>query len=296
MRKSIFDIVSESIDMNSEIRRILAMARREDVLCVDKYSYFTLFDFIDEYCFIEWECRGHFINVDDFLEALDFGNLEKSATFDVDSLLTLIELVYNFWNLSHKQFDDNDKYYQLQYCGNYYHLKNVMDDILEQYNHIAYINEKEKCVLVIENKEDVTAVAEILPSTLSLDVIKYNHRSLNGEIELKKSILLKLSNELEPKRKELEKINKQLSQDIFFMLNNLNIRHNNRSKKDKNYKEYVAKMKKDSLEKWYDELYQMILLAFLLLDNVNRIPQVEELKTKLSEEKDNGQSQNTDSE
>ena len=55
------------------------------------------------------------------------------------------------------------------------------------------------------------------------------------------------------------------------MLNNLNIRHNNRSKKDKSkYKEYVAKMSKVRLEKWYDELYQMMLLAILLLDNADR--------------------------
>lgn len=65
------------------------------------------------------------------------------------------------------------------------------------------------------------------------------------------------------------------------MLNNLNIRHNNRSKKDKNYKEYVAKMRKERLEKWYDELYQMILLAFLLLDNVERTERVNELKTNI---------------
>ena len=70
-----------------------------------------------------------------------------------------------------------------------------------------------------------------------------------------------------PKRKELQVLNKQLSEDIFFMLNNMNLRHNNRSKKDMTkYKEYVAKMSKARLEKWYDELYQMLLLAFLLLD------------------------------
>ena len=66
------------------------------------------------------------------------------------------------------------------------------------------------------------------------------------------------------------------------MLNNLNIRHNNRSKKDKSkYKEYVANMSKTRLEKWYDELYQMMLLAFLLLDNIERKKKVSELKSKI---------------
>ena len=67
------------------------------------------------------------------------------------------------------------------------------------------------------------------------------------------------------------------------MLNNLNVRHNNKNKGDKNYKEYVAKMRKDRLEKWYDELYQMILLAFLLMDNTKRTDRVKELKVKINE-------------
>ena len=67
------------------------------------------------------------------------------------------------------------------------------------------------------------------------------------------------------------------------MLNNLDIRHNNRKKGDKNYKEYVAKMRKDRLEKWYDELYQMILLALLILDNVDRTGKVKQLKDKIAE-------------
>lgn len=287
-RKSIFDIVSESINMDNETKRLLTMAEDESTLCVNKYSYETLFKFVDDYCFGEWEYRGHFINVKDFLRGLEFDSLAIRATCEVDALLSVIELIYNFWNLSHKKFNDNQKGYELQWCGNYYHLKDVMDDILQQYNHKAYTNEDETCILVIEDKAEVTAVAEILPSALSFDVIKYNHRSMQGELNLKKSILLSLSAELEPRRKEIQVLNKQLSEDIFFMLNNLNLRHNNRSKKDKNYKEFVAKMKKDRLEKWYDELYQMILLALLLLDNVDRTAKVKELKDKIIGESNNG--------
>lgn len=282
MRKSIFEIASESVNMRNETQRIVHMARNEITLCVSTYTNYKLFDFVDNYCFNDWKYRGHFINVKDFLDALDFDDIKTRATFDVEKFMTLIELVYNFWNLSHQKFDDDKKGYLLQWCGNYYHLRDVMDDILAQYNHIAYLNDDKDCILVIENKQEVTAVAEILPSQLSLDVIKYNHRSLQGEIELKKQILISLGAELEPKRRELQAINRQLSEDIFFMLNNINVRHNNRSKKDKSkYKEYVAKMRKDRLEKWYDELYQMILLAFLLLDNVERANNVKELKNKI---------------
>lgn len=283
MRKSIFDIVAESIDMESEANRLVTMSSEERVLVIDSYTYKTLFDYVDEYCFKTWEYRSHFVDVDDFLEALGYEAIKEKATHDVDSLLTLIELIYNFWTLSYKQFNDGEKGYKLQWCGNYYHLKDVMDDVLGQYNHVAYINEEQECVLIIENKAEVTATAEIMPTpALAVDVVRYNHRTLRGEIELKKKILLEMGTELEAKRKKLHAINSTLENDIFFMLNNLNIRHNNKGKGDKNYKEYVAKMRKDRLEKWYDELYQMFLLAFLLLDNTKRVEKVKELKEKIN--------------
>lgn len=285
MRKSIFDIVAENINMESEANRLVAMSSEEYVLVVDYYDNKTLFDYIDKYCFREWAQRGHFVDVDDFLEALEFDDLKEKATYDSDAFLTLIELIYNFWELSHKQLDldDDEKGYRLRWRGNYYHLKNVMDDVLGQYNHIAYINEEQECVLVVEDKAEVTAAAEIMPTpTLSIEVVRYNHRTLKGEIELKKKILLALGAELEAKRKKLHLINATLENDIFFMLNNLNIRHDNKSKDDKNYKEYVAKMRKERLEKWYDELYQMILLAFLLMDNTKRAEKIKELKGKIN--------------
>ena len=281
MRKSIFDIASENICIEDEIKRIVTMAEDEYILYAN-YSYIKLFKFVDEYCFKQWGYRGHFINVDDYLKALNYTDLKRTAPQNVDSMLTVIELIYNFWNLSQQEFYDNKKGYDLKWRGNYYHLRDVMDDILQQYNHVAYANEDNDCILVIEDKEEVTAVAEIVPSAMAFDIIKYNHRSLQGEIELKKSILISMGAELEPKRRELQSINKQLSEDIFFMLNNINVRHNNRSKKDKSkYKEYVAKMSKARLEKWYDELYQMMLLAFLLLDNVDRTANVKDLKEKI---------------
>ena len=67
------------------------------------------------------------------------------------------------------------------------------------------------------------------------------------------------------------------------MLNNMNVRHNNCSESAQaKYKEYVAHMTQEQLEEWYDELYQMMLLAFLLLDNEERSAKVGELKANIT--------------
>lgn len=90
--------------------------------------------------------------------------------------------------------------------------------------------------------------------------------------------------ELEPKRNVLKGINQSLERNIFFMLNNLNLRHNNCAERDKNYKKAVASMTPMDLEHWYDELYQMILLANLELENSKRLHDIDSLKNTLSRE------------
>lgn len=215
MRKSIFEIASSNLNMENEAKRIIHMAKKENLLCVDSIEYMTLFDYVDDYCYLDWKNRGHFINVNGFLDSINFKDIQIYAAYDSDSLLTLIELIYNFWYLSWQELQNEERGYKLQWCGNYYHLLDVMDDILCQYNHIAHIDDEKSCVLVIEDKPEITAVVEIVPSELSFDVIRYNHKSLQGEVELKKAILLSLGAELEPKRKSLSTLNKQLSENIF---------------------------------------------------------------------------------
>jgi len=278
MRKSIFDIASASINISNEVDRIVSMSVEEKSTYYPPYNL-TLFEFVDQRCFRDWSYRGHFVNVKDFLEAVNYNEIIKSAkNGDTEAFMILIELTYNLWSLAYYDIIDKDSL--SKWNNNFFHLRDVMLDNLEKYNHKAYIDDER--ILIIEDKPEVTAVAEIIKQDLAIDIIRYNHRSMQGEIELKKKILISLGSELEPKRKELQVLNKQLSEDIFFMLNNMNLRHNNRSKKDMGkYKEYVAKMTKARLEKWYDELYQMMLLAFLLLDNVDRTENVKRLKEKI---------------
>ena len=65
----------------------------------------------------------------------------------------------------------------------------------------------------------------------------------------------------------------------------MNIRHNNVDPDLKGkYKAYVARMPNDELEKWYDETYQMCLLAFLQLENLARKVEFDELKAEIEKQ------------
>lgn len=89
---------------------------------------------------------------------------------------------------------------------------------------------------------------------------------------------------MEPKGKILLDINSTLKKDLFYIFNNLNIRHNNTDSNDKNhYKKYVSEMTPERIEEWYDETYQMCLLSFLEIEHYERKKKFDILKGKIEQ-------------
>ncbi len=279
-RNNIFEIVKNNTNLKSDIVRLQSIIFKEKCLEYGNYKDYTIADYIDDKLFYQWEQRHHCVDLNDFLNTMMFSETYKNAKeLDAKSIVIVLELYYNLWNLAQIQLLNHNN---VKWFGNFYLVETILKDCLSQINHSAYFYDEYEMVLIIEDKPEITAVAEIADDDLALEIIKYNHHTLKGDIESKKSILLKLGSELEPKRKDIKSINKELEDNIFYMLNNLNLRHNNRSKKDKNYKEYIAKMRKAKLEEWYDELYQEMLLAFLLLDDKDRQTRISELRDKIN--------------
>lgn len=283
-RKSIFDILSDQNKIDKDVDRLdtlflCSALITDNINPIYKHGY-TLKDFVEEFCFQNWKNKGLFLGLYDFLESLDFEEYYNEALEgDIEAFLTVIEVIFNCWKMAELFVEQNDNF---EFEDQFYLLHDIMEDFLSRYNHKAVYNAETEQLLVVEDKPEVTAVAEIIEPALALELIRYNHHSMRGNIAQKKSILTALGAELEPRSKELAAINSSLKDNIFFMLNNLNIRHNNCNPADKGkYKEYVAKMESSELEAWYDELYQMILLAFLELDQLERNPKIKELKTNV---------------
>lgn len=291
-RKSIFEQLSGKMNFVSEIRRIDKLLKDKSGINIKVFpENFSLFQepqlinmgiekFVDMYIFKAWKGRGTCIDCNDMLETLNLKEILKDTGNITESdILTYLEYAANILRLVNKvklkdgaSYDMTDIYYAV--------LDNVRS-CLDWLNFETKTLAKKDIVLVVEKNAAATSVAELVDEELAYSIISYNHFLLKGNVDEKRKILLKLADEIEPKRRELEKINSKLTDNIFFMLNNLNIRHNNRSVGDKNYKECVAKMSKKKLEEWYGEVYQEILLANLLLNDENRKEKIEELKRNM---------------
>ena len=139
--------------------------------------------------------------------------------------------------------------------------------------------------LTIFVEKDPAAIAvaesEFIPESLSYRLISYNHYSMKGNLAEKKATLLDLANLLEPQRTNLERIDRTFASDLFYAFNNFHIRHNNADTQSSKFKEPIGALSKEQLEFWYDEVYQMCLLAVLRLEHVGRKKTFEALKSKI---------------
>lgn len=309
-RKSIFDVISSKMDLENEAERIQMLYESE---CINFVNYvanekhyvthtitkkMTLSDFVDEYVFPKWKHRGRCISQYDLLIELGLNDLIDNGFKNVEllELLLYFEFISNMVYYSNKvEIEDIDlREYEKEETVNFRLLSENIESVLNYLNYEQKTIDEER-VIIVEKNTATTSVCGIVDDSTALSVIQYNHFLLKGDIDKKRAILKELGDKLEPERPTLKQLeNKKLEDNIFYLLNNLNIRHNNVTKDKPKYKEYVANMSDEELENWYDEIYQMILLAFLELDDFKeRRKKINALKRKIEGESDNGKNKST---
>ena len=125
-------------------------------------------------------------------------------------------------------------------------------------------------LVIVEKNAVAISVADSNPELASV-IIEYNHYLLHGDIKKKRLLLKQIADALEPKDKELKGICKGMVDDFFFLVNRMNIRHNNCDPSDKkNYTAQFAELTNEEKEKWYDTIYDQALTLFVLLDQKSR--------------------------
>ena len=215
--------------------------------------------------------RGTCLDLEDFNQQYGFNFVEQPQDFNIDYLVSFCEYVYNFVVAFQDPFffDGSGRIFYFQ------QIQKVIDAI-------GYMQSSDDgFVIFVEKNQAAISVSEIVPQEISYKVISYNHHTYKGDLESKREILVKLAYVLEPKESSLAGIDNQFKSDLFYLLNTLGLRHNNLDPEGKQYKAFVANMTKEELEHWYDETYQMCLLAFLRIEHIERKKAINELKKKV---------------
>lgn len=281
-RRTIFDVLSEEIDINQEIARLEELCSEEVIQGGEEYGYqvcsYMLEEFVDDCCLEDWKQRNRCLSCEDIRKRLNITKFDIRNRLKHEQILIYLEYLANMIWLCDKGLSRWDYYWSTKY---YEWLKENLADIIDSMNYETQIFEDEEKVILIEKNAAATAVAEIIEPELAYEVIQYNHYLMKGNIEGKRRILKILADKVEPIKAEFKrlKIHKELESDVGFLLNKMNIRHNNIE--GKNAIDYVKNLTEEEMEYWYDETYQLILLCILEYDNIQRIEKIAELKKKM---------------
>lgn len=271
-RKNIFEILKEKVNIDEEINKIKRLVAEDSIS--DSMCEYNIEYFVEEYCLHDWKQRGRYLSCEEIKRALNLSVFElRDSYYNDEEILIYLEYLCNMVWLCNQYINNHISYRtSLEYAYLCENIASIVDSLNYE---IKEFSDDEK-VLIVEKNSAATAVAEILESDVAYEVIEYNHYLMKGDIGRKQKILKVLADKVEPMRVELKKINKELESNVGYLLNKMNIRHNN--VEGKNAIEYVKNLTEEELEAWYDETYQMLLLCILEYDNIERNNKVADLK------------------
>ena len=276
-RKTFAQILKDAnVDIEREYERLYQLFNKFKIPDSSNTAM-TLYE-ICEMDFMSFPHRGTCLSLDDFNDFYGFNFEQKPSSFDVDYLVSFCEYSYNL-----------AKYQQGNGIMTFLSpTKQYIQQILKVIESIGYMHMSENGISIfVPKSQPAIVVSEMLPSDLSYKVIEYNHHSMKGDLARKQATLKLLADQLEAKRKELNNLNSSFSSDLFYLLNNMNIRHSNIDPDSTSYKKWVADMSEQELEEWYDMTYDMCLYAFMTLDQADHSKKIKELKQQLGNKKNN---------
>lgn len=276
MRKNFAQILKNGkVDYKSEYKKLYELLFEKNLQ--DENGELCSVHMVFGEFFTSFHFRGTCLSLQEFDEENGFNFPDPSR--DNPKIEDLVLLMEYFYNMLMGYMGSQNMFF---YSG--INTQFLMQHILSVCDAIGYKQVTEDGFAVFVEKNAVaTAVAEsgLIPDDLSYKLITYDHHSMRGNIREKKAIILQLAGIIEGQRKKIHQTNPSLEDDLFFAFNNFNLRHNNCDPVSKKFKPTIAAMDKKELEKWYDETYQMCLLALMEIEQADRKPMFDEIKAKI---------------
>lgn len=276
VRKSIFEILEEKYDFNKEFKKISNLFHC-NMVHINMYGY-PIEMFVNN-VFYKWKGRGSCVNCGDMRTELDIDTILKLQEPSQNDITLCLEYYSNILHVFLTKWapgaDSNCISKDIEI------LKTNIDLLIDRMNLTKQIIEDEEKVILVPKDPAAIAVAETAQKDIAFAILKYNHISLQGQLEEKRRLLQSIANEYEHLLQKPIDGFSEFFKTTNGLLNNLNIRHNN--KKGKNQKDMVKNMSSEELENNYDELYQLLLFCILIKDNTERKKLADELLRKIKE-------------
>ena len=269
-RKNIFQLVEENYDIQSEVRKIYKLYK--------EYYYFTSDD--DDYSleylmrwriFSNWRYRGTCIEIEEFFQR---ANADVPGIMSIrmpeESIINFLEIMENFVTLAYDYCetskDDSDKedneeedvYYYSEFETEFYALIKE----LERHLGLTVRHYKDR-VLVYRKNAPLEKVIEICDDEdIQWELIRYVREDLSLSEKRKTLAYLATNLYIEEDKTENEEPIRSIVKKANNILNNLHIRHNNKTGKWENQalKDITEKDAIALCDMVYNEMLTIVLL------------------------------------
>lgn len=261
-RSNLYDIITKrNFDAQREFNRIHTLFHDENYVRYNGDSLYTLVQMSFHAFPIQFRGRALSLSDFDYTHGFDFEDPDMEITND--TLITYCEYIVTLCDhLIEYAPEIIDRDNQCVFEDMYATIADCMDELgLEGIR-------KNNITIYVEKDPTVVAAAKLVDESLAYDVRSYIHNRTKGDLPKKKTILKYLADEIEPKRKVLKANNLGGLADSLFQMLQKFARHNNEDNA------YIKSLSPVELEAYYDDIYQMWLLATLELDNIERMQRV----------------------
>lgn len=261
-RKNIFQLVEENYDIESEILKINHLFSNKYYFA-DKYEDYdyTLKKLIKEFLFNEWKYRGTCIDIDEYLMRTN-AEIDERERIDEEHIVNNIEVMENFIKL---YFDNGDSLYNRFHIQYYTEFETIFCELIsaaEKRMGLTRREYKDKVILYPKNAALEKVVDLCEDEDVQWELIKYMREDLSLTEKRKSLAFLATNLYIEDDSNEQDEHIKFFIKKANNILNNLHIRHNNKTGKWEN-KALESIDEKDAIllcDMVYNEMLTIVLL------------------------------------
>lgn len=231
-RKNIFQLVQENYDIESEIRKINNLFDEEDYFSAGMVSY-NFEEFLNEYLFSGWKYRGTCISVEEFFTRVN-ASIPTHGHIKEDQIINNLEVMENFIKL---YFDNSDSLLSQHGIKYYGDLVSVFCDLintLEKRMGLTTRQYKDRIIIYPKNAPLEKVVDLCEDEDVQWELIRYVREDLSLTEKRKSLAYLATNLYIEEDKTETDEHIKELIKKAGNILNNLHIRHNNKTGKWEN--------------------------------------------------------------
>ena len=264
-RKNIFQLVEENYNIKTEIRNLFSLFFSEKYF-TDNFLEFSFCELLDDYLFIDWKYRGTCLGVKDYLKRVnaifDYARVGTDASEEI--IINALEGFDNFIKLYH---DNSDSLYEKKHVTYYTSFAKIFCNnvfTLEKHMGLSRREYKDRVVLYPKNATLEKVLNTITEDDIQWELIRYERSGLTLSQKKKSLAFLATNLNIQQDKNEKDIQLNELLKKSSNILNNLHIRHNNKSGKSKN--EYIQRISNTEQEQLCDMLFEMILNICLIRD------------------------------